>query len=137
MVKNITLLLLFICLFYSFGFSQPNDVNPNGYNKFYYSNGKISSEGNMVNGKPDGFWKTYYVDGVLKSIGNRLNFELDSTWLFFNEKGDTTQKIDYKNGKKNGARYIRTPFFYLSRMNLLASAPQGGQCGGGARPSCL
>ncbi len=106
MVKKITILFLFICLLNSFGFSQPNDINPNGYNKFYYSTGKISSEGNMLNGKPDGFWKTYYVDGVLKSIGNRLNFELDSTWLFFNEKSDTTQKIDYKNGKKNG--YLST-----------------------------
>ncbi|PIX36407.1 MAG: hypothetical protein COZ59_01255, partial [Bacteroidetes bacterium CG_4_8_14_3_um_filter_31_14] len=82
--------------------AQPNKVNPNGYNVFYYDNGKISSEGNMRIGKPDGFWKTYYPNGNLKSAGNRLNFELDSLWIFFNENNDTTVKIDYKNGKKNG-----------------------------------
>ena len=106
MVKKITISIFIICLITSYVFAQTNEINPNGYNKFYYSNGKISSEGNMRNGKPDGFWKTYYSDGILKSIGNRLNFELDSIWLFFNEKGDTLQKIDYKNGKKNG--YLST-----------------------------
>lgn len=56
----------------------------------------------MRNGKPDGFWKTYYPDGILKSEGNRNDFELDSIWIFYNEKGDTIQKIDYNKGKKNG-----------------------------------
>ena len=102
MVKKITISLFILFLITSFVVAQTSEINPNGYNKFYYGNGKISSEGSMRNGKPDGFWKTYYSDGILKSIGNRLNFELDSIWLFFNDKGDTTQKIDYKNGKKNG-----------------------------------
>jgi antitoxin component YwqK of YwqJK toxin-antitoxin module len=82
--------------------SQKNKVNPNGYNIFYYPNGKISSEGYMKNGKPDGFWKTYYPNGILKSEGNRKNTLLDSTWIFFNEKGDTLEIINYRNGKKNG-----------------------------------
>lgn len=86
-------------------YSQPNKINPNGYNIFYYDNGKISSEGNMLNGKPDGFWKTYYPNGTIKSAGNRLNFALDSVWLFFNETADTTLKISYKNDKKNGYLY--------------------------------
>ena len=84
-------------------FSQnKTEINPNGYNIFYYSNGKISSEGNMKNGQPDGIWKTYYPNGILKSIGNRKNTLLDSTWIFFNEKGDTLEIINYRNGKKNG-----------------------------------
>ena len=44
------------------------DVNPNGYNTFYYENGQVSSEGNMRDGKPDGYWKTYYKNGRLKSL---------------------------------------------------------------------
>jgi uncharacterized protein len=56
----------------------------NGYVKFTYPNGNISSEGTMVNGKPDKFWKTYYVTGVKKSEGTRKNFLLDSVWLFYN-----------------------------------------------------
>jgi antitoxin component YwqK of YwqJK toxin-antitoxin module len=77
----------------------------NGYVKFYYPNGNISSEGLMVNGKPDGFWKTYYVSGTVKSEGNRKNTLLDSIWLFYNELGDTTEKINYVLGKKNGYYY--------------------------------
>ncbi len=81
-------------------FSQ--DINPNGYNKFYYPDGSLSSEGMLRDGKPDGFWKTYYPDGVLKSSGTRTEYQLDSTWLFFDERGDTTQIVNYRYGKKNG-----------------------------------
>ncbi len=84
------------------GFAQKNEVNPNGYNRFYYPNGQISSEGMMRNGKPDGYWITYYVTGVKKSEGKRVNFLLDSTWIFYNQLGDTLEKIEYKYGKKNG-----------------------------------
>ena len=82
--------------------AQANKVNLNGYNKFYYGNGQISSEGLMRNGKPDGFWKTYYVNGKIKSKGQRKSFELDSTWAFYDDKGNFTKKINYKYDKKNG-----------------------------------
>ncbi|HEX2393879.1 MAG TPA: hypothetical protein VHI78_00955, partial [Bacteroidales bacterium] len=77
-------------------------LQENGYNRIYYPNGKISSEGTMRNGKPDGFWKTYYPSGVLKSEGKRTNFLLDSVWVFYNESGDTLQKVSYVLGKRNG-----------------------------------
>lgn len=86
--------------------SQTNvNIDPDGYNTFYYPNGKISSEGMMKNGKPDGYWKTYYVTGVLKSEGNRLNSLLDSTWVFYTETADTLQIINYVLGKKSGYFY--------------------------------
>lgn len=75
------------------------------YTRFYYPNGQISSEGPMINGKPDGYWITYYVTGIKKSEGKRKNFILDSTWVFYNQVGDTLEKINYKNGKKNGFYY--------------------------------
>jgi antitoxin component YwqK of YwqJK toxin-antitoxin module len=74
----------------------------NGYNKLFYPNGKVSSEGLMHDGIPDGFWKTYYPSGIIKSAGNRRNHLLDSVWIFFNESGDTVQKINYIMGKRNG-----------------------------------
>lgn len=73
-----------------------------GYTKFYYPNGQVSSEGYMKNGQPDGYWITYHVTGVIKSEGNRLNYRLDSTWNFYNNVGDIVEKIDYKNGVKSG-----------------------------------
>jgi len=51
--------------------AQKKQVNPNGYNKFYYPNGQISSEGMMRNGKPDGYWITYY---VIRDISGRKSY---------------------------------------------------------------
>lgn len=76
-----------------------------GYHIFKYPNGSISSEGTIKNGKPDGFWKSYFVTGIKKSEGKRTNFLLDSIWVFFDQAGDTTEKINYLLGKKNGWYY--------------------------------
>ena len=89
-----------------------NKTNPNGYNVFYYPNGVKSSEGYMRDGKPDGYWINYYPDGKKKSEGNRRNFLLDSTWIFYDEHGDTTKKITYYLGKKNGWYYT-----YYTRLD--------------------
>lgn len=96
---------------------QKELINPNGHNKFYYENGKLSSEGTLLNGKPDGYWKTYYPNGKLKSEGNRKNFELDSTWKFYNDEGKVTAEFNYKNGKKNGLKKS-----YDAGLNYLVSA---------------
>jgi antitoxin component YwqK of YwqJK toxin-antitoxin module len=76
-----------------------------GYQVFKYPNGNVSSEGMIKDGRPEGFWKSYYVTGVKKSEGKRTNFMLDSIWLFFDQAGDTTEKINYLFGKKNGYYY--------------------------------
>ena len=78
--------------------------NPDGYNKFYYDNGKISSEGTMREGKPNGYWKTYTENGTIKSEGNRKNFELDSIWKFYDGQGNLAFTFNYKQGKKNGPK---------------------------------
>ncbi len=98
---KINIILFFFLISFSIGFTQ-SKINPNGYNIFYFDNGKISSEGTMKDGKPDGYWKTYYQNGKLKSEGNRKNFQLDSLWKFYNEKGLVTTEFNYKLGKKNG-----------------------------------
>lgn len=86
-------------------FAQANQqVEPNGYNTFYYANGVVSSEGVLRDGKPDSYWKTYSDKGVLKSEGNRKNFQLDSAWKFYNETGKLAFEFNYSNGKKNGLK---------------------------------
>ncbi len=84
--------------------SGQDTVRTDGYQKFYYQNGVLSSEGTMRSGKPDGYWKAYYENGILKSEGNRRNFELDSLWRFYNEQGEPMLDIFYRNGKKNGIK---------------------------------
>ncbi len=94
--------IIFFLFFYSFSHAQILDKENSNYKAFYYENGNISSEGNLVNGKPNGYWITYYNNGIIKSEGNRKNFELDSLWFFYNTNGDLKQIIEYRNGLKNG-----------------------------------
>jgi uncharacterized protein len=96
----ITVLITFTTLL----LPQSNDMS-DGYKVFKYPNGTKSSEGVIRNGKPDGFWKSYYVTGIIKSEGKRTSFLLDSIWVFFDQTGDTIEKINYLLGKKNGYYY--------------------------------
>ncbi len=101
-------------------------TNPNGYNKFYYDNGKISSEGNMRDGKPDGYWKNYSRNGKIKIEGNRRNFLLDSLWKFYDDKGRLSKSINYGQGKKNGLTSVYdTSQVLLSTENYLNDIREG------------
>lgn len=100
-IYKILYCLLISCVS-SFVFSQNEEVDPDGYNVFYYSNGKIASEGYFVKGLPNGVWKSYYQNGQLKSIGNKKEGLSDSLWKFYDIDGTLTWKYSYKNDKKNG-----------------------------------
>lgn len=93
---------LFFALVCKISSAQDNTTLNDGYHEFKYPNGAISSEGLIKNGKPEGFWKSFYITGVKKSEGKRTNFLLDSIWVFYDQAGDTTEKINYLYGKKNG-----------------------------------
>lgn len=86
-------------------FSQ-DTIRKDGYQRFYYPNGKISSEGTIKNGEPDGYWKSYNDNGTLRSEGNRKNFGLDSLWKFYDGEGKLLLEISYRNGKKEGMKTI-------------------------------
>ena len=103
-MKRIVILIFFVitCKISS---SQESENLKDGYQIFKYPNGAVSSEGLIKNGKPEGFWKSYYVTGIKKSEGKRTNFLLDSIWLFYDQAGDTTEKISWLYGKKNGWYY--------------------------------
>ena len=111
-------------------YAQENEVIKDGYQVFKYPNGAVSSEGVIKNGKPEGFWKSYYVTGVKKSEGKRTNFLLDSIWIFYDQAGDTTEKISYLFGKKNGyyCRYKKDPAAgsYLWSKELFAGDKKEG-----------
>jgi len=94
--------LIFIVLICKISSAQENGTLNDGYKIFKYPNGTVSSEGLIKNGKPEGFWKSYYVTGIKKSEGKRTKFLLDSIWIFYDQAGDTTEKINYLYGKKNG-----------------------------------
>ncbi|MEX1002318.1 MAG: toxin-antitoxin system YwqK family antitoxin [Crocinitomicaceae bacterium] len=83
------------------GFSQ-EEINPNGYNVFYYESGEKASEGYFKNGQPHGEWKSYHPLGTLKSIGYKANGQSDSLWKFYDEEGLLKWSYEYENDKKNG-----------------------------------
>ncbi len=97
-------LTFFIVLVVSVHAQKNDTVLKNGYQKFTYPGGKLSTEGLIREGKPDGYWKSYYENGKIKSEGNRKDFEIDSLWKFYNEEGKLILEINYKKGKKNGIR---------------------------------
>lgn len=99
------LILVFFIFSCTLSFAQVKGTLKDGYQVFKYPNGTISSEGLIKNGKPEGFWKSFYVTGVKKSEGRRTNYVLDSIWVFYDQSGDSTEKINYLYGKKNGWYY--------------------------------
>ena len=100
------LVVLFIWVQINNSTAQTTEAVKDGFTKFYYPNGMVSSEGNMKEGKPDGYWKTYYENGILKSEGNRENGQLDSLWKFYNELGKLSLTYVYKEGKKSGLKTV-------------------------------
>lgn len=125
--ESIFIIFLFIFITAS---GQENSSIQDGYQIFKYPNGTISSEGLIKNGKPEGFWKSYYVTGIKKTEGKRTNFLLDSIWVFYDQAGDTTEKINYLFGKKNGYyyKYKKDPSrgVYISSKELYAGDKKEG-----------
>jgi len=97
------ILLVCLCVLGNISFAQQETVK-DGYVKFYYPNGNVSSEGMMKNGKPDGYWKSYYENGSVKSEGNRQNFKLSGPWKFYDEKGTLLTRYNYREGKKDSVQ---------------------------------
>ena len=69
---------IFIIAFFLFvskiNFAQTDTVQIEFvYQKFYYPNNNVSSEGYLKNNIPVGFWKSYYITGVIKSEGKCKN----------------------------------------------------------------
>lgn len=102
-MKKLLLIVVVMLLAMLVSVAQEN-INPNGYNVFYYPNGQKSSEGMLKDGQPEGWWKSYNEQGVLVSEGNRKNHLLDSVWTFYNDQGDKMLVINYNAGKKEGDR---------------------------------
>ncbi|MGM0549612.1 MAG: toxin-antitoxin system YwqK family antitoxin [Bacteroidota bacterium] len=97
--------------------AQKSDSIPK---RFFYPNGALASEGYFVNEQSHGIWKTYYPDSTLKSLGLRTSGLTDSTWIFFDELGDTIQKVDYQKGEKHG--YLYRYYFLFDQPNRLKSS---------------
>jgi antitoxin component YwqK of YwqJK toxin-antitoxin module len=98
MIRSLFLIFLFSALL--------SRAQNDSLQKVFYPNGKLASEGRIVNGKPDGYWKTFHENGIIKSEGNRRNGQLDGVWKFYSENGKLNLEYEYKEGKKNGFKRV-------------------------------
>lgn len=123
---RIFLSILFLLLYFRYSSAQTDTIT-DGYKKYYYPSGAVSSEGLLKNGKPDGYWKTYFENGALKTEGNRKNYQLDSLWKFFGKNGKLQQTLYYKEGKKNGLKQVFDPDsgFLLSEEPFVNDVREG------------
>ncbi len=89
--------VLLICLlaYSSYSFSQ------NTYQKNYFSNGNMKSEGWIANGKKNGFWKYYFKNQQVKKEGHYKKGKPSKYWYFYRKDGLKDKEGHYKNGKKN------------------------------------
>lgn len=72
------------------------------YWKFYHPNGKLSEEGHFQNNKRTKYWHFYDQDGKHLQEGHYLKGTKTDWWLFYDSNGKVNHKCQLKNGKKNG-----------------------------------
>lgn len=98
-----------------------------GKSRWYYSNGKLEKEMEILDGKRTGEYKEYYENGTLKVQGtyrkgdrngvytiyyengkkqselNYTNGKADGVYTYYNDRGQVTSKTTYRDGKRNGS----------------------------------
>ena len=66
------------------------------------SEGKVSFEGEMKNGKPNGEWTTFFPDGRPRWKGNKNEGVSHGPFTMWYQDGRKKMEGNYENGKKHG-----------------------------------
>lgn len=64
--------------------------------KEYFPNGKLKSEGKVLNKLKAGVWTFYYDNGYIQSSGNYLRDSMNGKWEFYYDNGQLMGKANYK-----------------------------------------
>ncbi|MBC3757107.1 hypothetical protein H7U19_01735 [Hyunsoonleella sp. SJ7] len=72
------------------------------YWTFYYSNGNTKKEGHFKNGKPVKYWYFYRENGTKESEGHFIHGKKNNWWLFYDAMEKLNHKCQLKNNLKNG-----------------------------------
>ena len=70
------------------------------YQKNYFENGQLESEGWIVNNKKTSYCKFYYENGQTKSAGHYKNDLKTKYWRFYSENGAKVSEGHYIEDKK-------------------------------------
>ncbi|RKE98418.1 toxin-antitoxin system YwqK family antitoxin [Ichthyenterobacterium magnum] len=72
------------------------------YWKFYYKNGTLKKEGRFNKGKETKYWYFYRADGTKEKEGHFNNGVKNKWWLFYDDMEMIIHKCQLKNNQKNG-----------------------------------
>ena len=72
------------------------------YWKFYHDNGNLKSEGHYNNNLAHKFWKYYRYNGTKQSEGHVINGKKTKWWVFYDELENVNHKCQLKDGVKDG-----------------------------------
>ncbi|MBF2709605.1 toxin-antitoxin system YwqK family antitoxin [Flavobacterium soyangense] len=72
------------------------------YFKEYFGNGKIKSEGWLIEGQKVDYWLYYYENGDKKEEGHFANNKKSKWWIFYNIKDEVSKKCEFANDKMHG-----------------------------------
>ena len=102
------------------------DVNKPVIVKEYYSNGRIKSETESVNGKANGLMKNYNQDGNLETVYTFKDTKREGPAVEYYPDGKLKLKMFYKDGKREGM----TLWYYKSGKLFREIPYKGGKIEG-------
>ena len=73
-----------------------------GYWKFYFENGSLANCGHFHKDQKSEYWHYYYGDGIIKKEGHYLEGAAIKWWIFYDQKGQIIHKCQLRNGLKDG-----------------------------------
>jgi antitoxin component YwqK of YwqJK toxin-antitoxin module len=111
MKKAIYLLILF-------GFFQASAQRT--YNKTYFNNGKIQSEGWMSQNQKVDYWFYYYENGTKKEEGHYEANKKCKWWIFYNSNKEIDKKSEFDNDQLNGFSifYIKNKIIRAEKYDM-------------------
>ena len=72
------------------------------YWSFYHTNGKIAEKGFFTYGKKEKYWFFYDENRIRTKEGKYVKNKQEGWWLFYDKKGQINHKCQLNNGLENG-----------------------------------
>ena len=83
-------------------YSDESANKNDGPSKTWWPNGKLSEEGNYVDGLKDGEWKLWHENGKEAKTENYIHGKIDGKSTLYRDDGTKDQDLSYKAGLKDG-----------------------------------
>ena len=119
-MKNLIFIIVLFISLYAFAEKE--------YQRAYYENGNIQSEGWTENNQKIKFWKFYYENGSLKKIGHFSADKEIKYWKFYTKSGYLEKEGHFKNGKKQNWWLFYDTMEKLNHKCQLKNNQKNGYC---------